>query len=151
MLAENKKHVNCTSSASEGGFLKIQVLCSGQALWRCACGVCFCGAVDERAEIFSPPSDVGTRAQWGQLTAWRTKVIYFLEKKKTRLSQQIVKGSHTHPHTHAHANTHAQTWTSNRFIFLYACILSHKTHTHKRTPPEVKQTPRWNTIEKTAA
>lgn len=34
-------------------------------------------SVDERVEIFSPSFDVGTRAQWGQLTACWAKVIYF--------------------------------------------------------------------------
>lgn len=49
-------------------------------------------------------------------------------RKKKRLSQQIVKGSHTYTHTHAHANTHAhaQTQTSDCFIFLYARMLSHR-------------------------
>lgn len=54
-----------TSSLQNAGSLKTYSWCV--LLWRS----------DVSAEIFSPPLDVGTRAQRGQLTAWRTKVIYF--------------------------------------------------------------------------
>lgn len=86
---------------------------------------------DERVEIFSPSFDVGTRAQWGQLTACWAKVIYF-QKGKTSLSQQTPKGSHTYAHSHTLKRRHMHI-QMNMSMPMYAHPTLAELHTYTRS------------------